>query len=280
MKTIFSVFSVVVLALILGCGGTTDVEELRRLGKEAFANQDYAGAREYLLKAIATHPSDKDLLYFTGVAYRRDYMFDSALFYLKRADILYPKDRELNLEIYEIAQALGQWDNAIASLYVIGETGDGLKKHYAKLSELWGKNEHPANAFYWMQKAMEENPDEPDYFMKAAHLAVICVSPDSAISILDSAMRAFGDKEVLLANKATYLVYKEDFVGAEKILRGLVAGDTAVAEFKLNLANVLSSQENRAKQTEALDLFRTIKDRVNPAFNLDSVITALEDKLQ
>ncbi len=98
--------SILFLLLAAGCGESISVDELRRTGEQSFVDQDYVKARQCFLKALNKEPSDRDLLYFAGMCYKRDFVYDSALIYLRRADILYPDDREINSQIYEVAIAL------------------------------------------------------------------------------------------------------------------------------------------------------------------------------
>ena len=84
--------------LIVGCGGgPNSFDEYKAAGMRAFTDNNYGKAREYLKEALKLNQSDKDVLYFLGMAFKREYYYDSALFYLKRADILYPQDREVSL---------------------------------------------------------------------------------------------------------------------------------------------------------------------------------------
>ena len=80
--------------LLLGvfCGGPESVEEHRKAGQKAFLNEEYKAARDHFLAALEKAPSDKQLLYFAGLSYKRDYMMDSALVFLQRAALHHPDD--------------------------------------------------------------------------------------------------------------------------------------------------------------------------------------------
>ena len=95
---IFLIIGCTILSgMFLGCSGEKDVEELRALGKKAFLEQDYQKARQYFLEAITEAPSDRELLFLTGMSFKRDFLLDSAMFYLKKVDLLFPDDRERDL---------------------------------------------------------------------------------------------------------------------------------------------------------------------------------------
>ena len=70
---------------------------------KAFLDGQYAEARVNLLQALQEKTSDKDLLYFTALAYQHDFIMDSAFYYMKRANLLHPNDRELTEQFYDIA---------------------------------------------------------------------------------------------------------------------------------------------------------------------------------
>ena len=132
-----SIDSMIVAMLLFSClvscsGEPSSVEELKAAGQKAFLAEDYKTARDFFLQAIIKAPSDKELLFYTGMAYKRDYLYDSAMFYLKRLDILYPNDRETNEQLYEIAMALKDWDYALAALGGLIRTGDNPEWYYGR----------------------------------------------------------------------------------------------------------------------------------------------------
>jgi len=270
----------VVLAVALSGCGQDNVQELQASGLRAFEDGDYKKARDYFLKGIALEPSNKELLYYTGLSYKNDYLYDSALFYLKRLDILYPKDRETNLRLYEIALALEDWDYAMAAMGGLIGTGDSIEQYYAQYAEMWGRKDHPGNAYFYTKKAMDVEPDNPNHYVRAARLAVIVEPGPAAIEWIDSAIARFGQNDGFLITKAEILARQESYPEAEKIFRSLLANDTSHYAHKINLANVLSSQDNRSKKREALGLYREVIKLAPPNFNLDSLIKVLEEELK
>ncbi|RME22399.1 MAG: hypothetical protein D6800_11075, partial [Candidatus Zixiibacteriota bacterium] len=75
-------------------------------GMQAFNDGRYAAARDEFARALKLKPSDRDAMYYMGVCYRNDFIYDSAMSYLKRADILHPKDREILKQLYDVSKAL------------------------------------------------------------------------------------------------------------------------------------------------------------------------------
>ena len=266
-------------AFLAGCGGSDTVDELKSKGLKAFTDGKYVKAREYLLKAIEKSPSDKDLLFFTGMSYKREYLYDSALFYLKRADLLYPKDREINKEIYEVALAVGEWEYAIRAIMVLVDTGDKLEDYYYQLADLYAKTDYPLNVFFYLRRAYDQGMDDPNRFLQLANTSAVVDSMDLAFKVIDSAITRFGPKPQFLTSKAKFYAYRGDFKTSEKMLRSMLKEDTASVEIKFNLANVLSMEDSKKKKKEALELYREVKPQIQE-YNIDSAITALEDELK
>ncbi len=271
-------FFVVILA---GCGKEPQTfEELKAAGQSAFLDEDYAGAREYLTRAVALQSSDRSVLFFLGLSYQRDYIFDSALFYLKRVDILYPDDREVNLELYKICLAMEDWRNAIRSIGVLVKTGDKAEDYYAQLAELNLKLENLPNAYYFSRETLKLFPDNPNYYLQLANVAAELDSMDIALATIDSALARFGERDELRLNKGLYLVAKNRAGDAERIFRDLAAKDTSFVPYRINLANALSSQKSTAKKAEALELYRQLQTLVGgEQFLIDSMIGVLENEL-
>src|SRR5512138_1015978 len=102
MKSTSLRFFLLAVLVLLGCSREPKtVADLAAAGDKAYFAGQYPEARVYYFKALAQKPSDKHVLYFTGMSYSREGTLDSALTYLKRADLLYPNDREINSEIHE-----------------------------------------------------------------------------------------------------------------------------------------------------------------------------------
>ncbi|MFZ5979739.1 MAG: tetratricopeptide repeat protein [Candidatus Zixiibacteriota bacterium] len=264
---------------VISCSGPGSFEELKSEGLKKFSEGDYAKARKYLIEALKEKPSDKELLYFTGMSYKREYLYDSALVYLKRADIFYPKDREINKELYEVALAMEEWEYAITALMTMVDTGDKLENYYYQLADLYAKIDYPLNIFYYLKRAWEKGMDDPSRFLQLANASATVDSLELAFLVIDSAISRFGDDIRFLASKAKFYAFKEDYKTAEKMMRSVLERDTSSAETKFNLANILSLQDSKKKKNEALDLYRQVKPFIRD-YNIDSTITALEEELK
>ena len=269
-----------VAGFVVSCSQEADVSELRKAGKQAFLEEDYPAARQYLLKALATAPSDKDLLYFTAQAYGRDYMLDSALFYYKRIDVLYPEDRETNQQIFSIAMELEEWEDAIGAISVLAKTGDGYEPYLGQLSDLWARTGSYINALYWARRAIAVQPDNQTEYVKASGAAAQCDSIEVAMELIETAIEKFGAQPKFRANKAAFLARMNRHKEAEQLFREIIAEDSLTPGFKLGLAHSLAAQGKKDKKREALALYRSVQGLIPPAFGVDSLIQVLSEELE
>jgi len=269
-----------VLLLVVSCSQEPQTpDELTAAGERAFGAGDYFQARDYLGRAVLQKPSDRNLLYLLGAAYLRERMYDSAITFLKRADILYPKDREINIALADACTETEQWADARRALEVLvaaGETGADYMEELLRVS-LKGQ-EYPF-AYYYARRLLEQFPDEQQRYLAVANLAAELDSLTVAINVMDSALERFGTTMEFINNKATYLVAKRKYAEAERLYRSLVAMDLTSVEYKLNLANALDSQDDRSKRNEAYRILSKLDSTYKGTPRLDSMLTELREEL-
>ncbi|MCB2231601.1 tetratricopeptide repeat protein [bacterium] len=271
---------VLTLAVLAGCGSEpTSVEELKKAGIDAFVQGDYATARTYLQRALHKAPSDRDLLYFTGSAFKRDYQYDSALVYLNRAAVLHKGDRDVAKQRLDVAMALEQWEIAQSCIRTLIDTGDPPEKHYLLQSELWRNRDWPINQYVYLQRHLDSHPNDSLNYLEFANVAVAVDSLAVAQRYLDTAIARFGDVPIYRAAKAVLYGAAGEFGRAERILRDLLKKDTASVDIKLNLANMLAEQRNLGKQWEALALYESVKPIVSARYPIDSLITLTRTRI-
>lgn len=271
------IFMLLTLSAVFGC--TETVGDLKQKGQDAYISQNYSEARRYLGQALAKNPSDRDALFFMGLAAKKELLYDSALLYLKRADIYYPSDREINLQIYEVARSIEAWDEAINALQILIKTGDRPEQHYATLAEMWARNDYPANAYFYIKEALRVDPDNQQLWLQAANLAGIVDSIPLALRYLDSATVRFGEQDHFTSARALYQMNLGNLSEAERLYRRVYTKDTTSAHARLNLAHVLAAYDNNAKKREALALYRSIRGKFGQEFKVDSLIAALDSSL-
>ncbi len=269
-------------ALIAGCSGEPKtLEELTKAGAEAFTAEKYADARAYYQKALLLKPSDRQLLYFTGMTFRREEQYDSALSYLKRADLLHPGDREINLEIHDMALKTENNRYAINAIRTLIETGDSEQMYWRELAELYAKDSMPLMTFHYQRLIVNQRPESPEEYMRLISIALAVESTQVAKDYLDSAKARFGERNEIKANRAFVMAYERKYDEAEALFREALAEDSTILGFRLGLANVLSMSDDKEKLAEALEHFRMIRARMGQnEYNIDSLISDLEQRIR
>lgn len=282
MKQLSRLLMLALVAYLVGCSGSPKtVEELIVAGDNAFTAEKYAEARGFYQQGLMLKPSDRHLLYFTGMTFRREKQYDSALAYIKRADLLHPGDRELNLEIHDLARETNEYRYAIEAIKTLIATGDQEQPYWAELAELYAKDSSPLMTYYYQKLIVDQHPKSPEEYLRFVKVALAIDSIQIATDYVDSAMAQFGERSEMLANKAYILAYRKEFAEAEALFRRVVETDSTVFGYRLGLAEVLSMTDDRKKLAESLVRYRELRTMPEARqFNVDSVITELEDRLK
>ena len=277
-------YSCIALALALavaGCFGSGSLEDLRAKGQEALERREYAEARGFFIRALEVDTRDKASLVGLAQAYRQDSRYDSAIYYLKRADIMHPKDRDILNQIIEVAVALGDWQNAIDAIESMIRMGDPREPWHEKLADLWLKNGEQGRAFYHARRAIAYGTENPMIYLQAANWAAQYDSMNVAFEVLDSAISKFGPLDQFLVNKALLLAFVGQLRQGEALMREVVAReDPPIPNIQLDLANILAAQPERAKKQEALTIYREIRDLLAMQYPIDSLIEAVSAELK
>jgi tetratricopeptide (TPR) repeat protein len=273
---------VLCLSLSWGCSGEPESpEELRKAGLKAFNNQEYLQARDYLIEAGKKLTSDKEVLYFTGLAYKRDFLYDSALFYFRRADIHHPFDIEINQQILEVALAGNHWEYAKNAIRAMTEAGQPKEPYYGTLFTIWSQLDNPGNTFYYLRMHYHANGlENMSLFSELIKLSVRWDSVELAQTVLDSAIVLFGENDELTLGQARILIQEGESKTAENILRPIVETNPDNVEMTLNLVSALISQETRPGLEEALILLQEARTRVPEPEFIDSLINYVELQLE
>ncbi|MEA3296504.1 MAG: hypothetical protein U9R56_01410 [candidate division Zixibacteria bacterium] len=255
------------------------IEEYIKAGEKSFVDEEYQQARRYFSQALARTPSDRNLLYLMGVAYYRELMNDSAIVYLKRADLLFPNDREINLALYEASISSDDYKNARDALKVLVKTGDPIDSHLDELASLSISLKDFPYAYHYYRQLLKREPENPNRYLQVANTAAEIGSLDISMAVIDSAIEEFGQIEQFMANKGLYHAVRKDYITSEEIFRSLIAKDSTALTYRLNLANVLNSQNSTKKKREALQIYINFRDETGSEQWLDSLISSLEKKL-
>lgn len=266
--------------LLAGCSKEPQTfEELVKAGKRAYVDQDYAGARECFLSAYKEQPSNKDVLFFLGISYARDFVYDSAYTFLRRADLLHPNDRAINLELYPLAVSLKEWTQGIQSIRVLIATGDSPLQYNRDLAELHAEKKQYLNAYRYLRQDLEQKPNDTTTYMELANLAELGDTAALAVAILDSAITKFGPTPQLRLHRAGKLASAGKYGAAERDYRDLMSEGDNRPSVRLGLASVLIPQDSREKRIEAYHILKAIQDSTGTLPGYDSTLAALADSL-
>ena len=207
-------------------------------------------------------------------------MLDSAIYYLKRADLMERDDREINEQIREVAKSLGDWQNAIDAIEALARLDGTMEPYHIELADLRLKNNQPGRAYYHARNALLSSPDLPGLYIQTSSMAAKYDSTEVAIEVLDAAIAKFGPMDQFVMNRAMLLAYSGNLREAEAGLRSVIdQSETPPPGLTLNLANILAAQPERAKKEEALRLFESIRDIVSRDFPIDSLMQVLRNEL-
>ena len=251
MKRLFAAIVLPLLCLVACSGDRSDLESLRADGKQAFLDRNYRHARTLFNKALLKAPSDPEILYFNGLAYKRDYIYDSALIFIKRADLVQPNNSEYNREILELAQRTENWEYALRAISVLIKNGEPAQLFHSQLAEFTARNKQPLLSLYWQKKVVENDTTNIEELFRCISIALTIDSLTLAEELVTTAERRFGPSDPLTANRAMLLIRKKDYDEAASSFRMLLSKDTANFGYRLNLAHALSMMPARERKQEA-----------------------------
>ena len=277
MKILIPFF--LLLIALVGCSEEShDFDSMAKAGREAYISGNYRIARDYFFKALNQNASDQEVLYLLGVIYQKEYMYDSSLFYLKKVDILYPRQKEINKTIYQVAPYALDWKSAIKAIEVLIKTGESKEKYYEDLAEYNLRAERYFHALYYNKKLLANDSGNIKRYLQVANTAAVAESLDVAVETIDYALEKFGPIDELVSNQGTLYAFQKKFAKAEKNFRKLFLKDTTNIYHKLNLASVLSELDEESKKKEAYLLLNEIK-QLQPSPTIDSMILELKTDL-
>jgi len=268
------------LAMFAGCGGETDdPDSLKRAGEAALESGNFNRAINIFKEALNKKPSDRDLLYNLGLSFKRFDMPDSALGYFRRARILYPRDRAVNRELMELCPLFGDYDCAIYAIAMLVATGDNEKIYWGRLAEFYYQTEELPMAVKYYKLILDDTPDNRKYYLYLSGTLSQLGRPAESNEVINNFVDRFGPSAEAYANIAINYINLKEIDKAEEYFRKSVAVNPDNVPIWINLANVLSEHDSRAKKQEALEIYKTFESQVPKMYRLDSLIPALEAEL-
>jgi len=280
MKKIICISLLAAVSVLLGCSGEENYEALAQKGRDALNNKDYNEALHNFQKALHLKPSDRDMLYSIGLAFKGLEMPDSAISYLGRADVLYPSDREINEELLRLCPLVEDYECALTAVKTLIATGDNEEMFYIFLADFnyFLGNNFLAEKYYRL--LIKEQPNETRYYINLADALTKMQKYDESTKVLLTAMNRFGPNPFVFSNIAANYVPQKKFAEAEKYLRKAVEFDPNSLSLLINLAHVLSAQDDKEKKREAIMIYRANYMDIPNLFNVDSLINVLEKEIE
>lgn len=278
-KIIF--LSVLILSAIicLQCGSDKDISTLKQEAQATLSQGNANEAVKLYREAYNKAPSDRDIVFGLGMAYKRTMLIDSAYTYFRKAKILNNLDREVNQEILQMAPSYQDYELALGAISALVETGDNEQMYWPQLSELYYLNKQYDRAAVYYERLIDDQPDNGYYYISLAGVLSMGGTPDEANKILQKAVEVIGPRPEFYSNIAVNYANQANFEEAEKYFRLSLEMFSEHVPSWINLANVLSSTDNKQKKLEALEIYKTYKDQTPAVYNLDSLIPELEREL-
>jgi tetratricopeptide (TPR) repeat protein len=269
------------LLLLAGCGRSAkDFDSLKASGEQAFGKGDYNLAINKLQQAYRIKPSDRDILFLLGTAFKKVDRYDSAYSYFKRARLLYATDRPINKEILELAPTFNDIDGALNAIAVLIATGDNEKMYWPLLAELNYRREDLQTAAKYFKLLIADNPNDKTYYLYLSNTLAQLGDFQQSNGVLFKTIENFGPSAEAYANIAVNYLNKKDFAAAEEYFRKSLDIDPPNIPIWIDLANVLSEQKDIAKKKEALAIYKKYQEQAPKGFKIDSLIPALETELK
>lgn len=278
----FLLFWAALLCLVFAaqCGKETkDTDALFQAGRQALDSGDFGTAINLFREAVEQKPSDKDLLYYLALSYKRFDLIDSAYYYFRRARVYSPRDRDINKELVELCPIYGDYDCAINAIAVMVMTGDNEKMYWPVLAELYLRRDDADMAVKYYQLLIDDDPDNKTYYLPLAAILSRMGRFEQSNQVLLTADKRLGPSPEVFTNIAVNYINLNKLNEAEEFFRKSLAVRPDNIPVWINLAQLLSGRDDLARKREALEIFRRYQAETPPAYNLDSIITALEAEL-
>ena len=270
----------IVLALSLNCGKSADdLPSLKADAVAAEARSDFSGALTVYRQAYQLAPTDRDVLFGLGNVYKKTLMPDSALVYFRRARVLNPRDRTINKELVQLCPQFFDYQCAIDAINALIATGDNEKMYWPMLGDMYYRSEDFSQAARYYELLTAEYPEDRIYYLYLSGSYSYLQKFRESNDILMKYIERFGASGEALANIAINYINLQRLDLAEDFLRQSLEFNPDHVPTMINLANVLSSQNDPVKKREALTIYRKNKPYTPEFYNLDSIITALEMEL-
>ena len=278
--TLLAVIIMAMAILTAGCSGSgKNVGQLKEDGQRALGRGEFKKAVEIYRQAFRMEPSDRDVLYGLGMAYKNSFQHDSALAVFRRARVLFVYDREINAQLLELCPQIKDFEGAINAINCLIAAGDNERQYWLRLADFYYHNEQYELAVKYFRLLLADNPDQPSHYMYLSGALAIMREFAEANEILKQGIERFGPSAEVYVNMGINYINLHNHTDAEEYLRLALDLNPGSIPTLFNLANVLSSQKSREKKLEALEIYKASRDLTPEAFKVDSIIDALQSEL-
>lgn len=276
----FTLLCALFFALFGGCSSNgDDFVSLKAKGLEHIGAGDYEKAEERLQLALKKQPSDRETLFFLGVAQNNLGKDSLAISNFRKVIKLYGPDGETARNLILASLAGEDWDSGLEGLYALVESGEPMSNLYLEFYDMYFRSGRLLNASRMMDSLIKQEPERADYYLKAANLKGKIEMYDEAEMQLQEALRRFGPTVEIYSNLGVLQMHQENFGRAEQLFRKGVELAPTNDGALMNLANCLSLSNDPAKQQEAVATYRRMSQERFDAMRLDTIVSRLEFEL-
>lgn len=201
-----------------------------RQGKEALQAEDYAKARDYLLKEIQANKKNGYAYRMLAVIEANEGNFEQATGYAKRALSLLPKDeRDLIARTYILQAGIGMATEDVETAFnSLARAVDAKpsKQVLFYIADVYERLELIEMADKVLTQALAADPGDPQALYNLAHIRYMQDRYDEAVSLYDRAIATDSTHSEYFINRACvyYLMNKYE-AAADDMFRAMDLGD-------------------------------------------------------
>lgn len=280
-------FAVVIMALVMSCGGSKDREQqYLEKAKKYVQEENQEKARVELKNVLQINPKNIEAIYLMAQLAEKDRDWPKMYAYLMSAVAEKPDYLDAQVKLGGLFLLSGEIDKASEKVeFVLSkETGntkamilkaaiflrksepsqaeDLLQKVLASepgnldatylLTKLYDDTKEYSKALKILEASLVSHPDELNLALMKVQLLVMLNQPSQAEALALGLLKRFPENEALYYSTAKHYVMAHKPDKAERVLQDLIAKKPSAAEPKLAFVNYLISQKNEAKAEQVL----------------------------
>jgi tetratricopeptide (TPR) repeat protein len=195
-------FALIAIALVANCsGGGEDFATLKAKGLEHIGAGDYEKGEASLLLAQKKKPSDRETMFFLGVCQNNLGKDSLAISNFRKVIKLHGPDAETARNLIMASLAGEDWESGLDGLRALVQSGEPMDRLYMEFYEMYLAAGRLLNASRMMDSLIKQEPEQADYYLKAANLKGQLEMYDEAEMQLQEALRRFGPTMETYSNR-------------------------------------------------------------------------------